>query len=465
MSVILLLVKIIGMVVGAVLAFVVGVIMLISAAIFVVLFLQLLGIVRRVPLGYNIRNLMVRWRITLLTALASTLVVTLMTVLLAFVNGMYRLTESSGVPGNIIVLSDGATDEMFSNLAVGDIDNIATFCPGVQKRTATFDGKTSEHALVSYELYVVVNQPIEGAPKGGRQRRFIQVRGIRDVIASALVHNIELHEGGKWFSAAGAQGSGDSATLTQAVLGEGIARELGQDVGKKTLVVGDTFDLGPLHWVVVGIMKSAGSTFDSEVWTKLDRAGETFGKPKMYTTVMLRTENDAKAKEAAGFLSKEFKTPAVAARTEADYFSSLNETNKTFLYAILFVTIVMAIGGIFGVMNTMFAAIAQRTRDIGVLRILGFSRWQILVSFFLESVLLALIGGLLGIALGSLCHGWSATSIISSGQGGGKSVVLKLVVDARIIAAGLGFAVVMGCIGGLLPALSAVRLKPLDALR
>ena len=85
----------------------------------------------------------------------------------------------------------------------------------------------------------------------------------------------------------------------------------------------------------------------------------------------------------------------------------------------------MAVGGVFGVMNTMFAAISQRIKDIGVLRILGFARWQILVSFFLESLVLALVGGLLGCALGSLADGWTATSIVCSGQGGGKSVVLS----------------------------------------
>src|SRR5438309_3364803 len=84
-----------------------------------------LAVVGKVPLSYNVRNLLVRWRITLLTALAFTLVVGLMTVMLAFVNGMYRLTEGSGVPGNVLVLSDGATDEMFSNLGYSDITRVA----------------------------------------------------------------------------------------------------------------------------------------------------------------------------------------------------------------------------------------------------------------------------------------------------------------------------------------------------
>jgi ABC-type antimicrobial peptide transport system permease subunit len=117
-------------------------------------------------------------------------------------------------------------------------------------------------------------------------------------------------------------------------------------------------------------------------------------------------------------------------------------------------------------MNTMFAAISQRSKDIGVLRILGFARWQILVSFFLEALLLALVGGLIGCALGLLADGWTASSIVSSGYGGGgKSVVLKLVVDTKILLSGLVFALGMGVLGGLVPSLTALSSKPLSAVR
>jgi ABC-type antimicrobial peptide transport system permease subunit len=100
------------------------------------------------------------------------------------------------------------------------------------------------------------------------------------------------------------------------------------------------------------------------------------------------------------------------------------------------------------------------------MRILGFKRWQILVSFLIESLVIAVAGGLLGLALGSLCNGYTATSVISSGQGGGgKTVILKMVVDAQVLMAGAIFTLVMGRLGGLIPALSATRLKVLDTLR
>ena len=150
--------------------------------------LQVGGILKRVPFSYNLRNLVIRWRTTLLTALAFTLVVALMTLMLAFVNGMYKLTESSGVPANVMVLSEGSTDELFSNLAFTDISALYSW-QGVVK---DIDGKP----LVSKETYIVCNQPIPNAAKGGRQRRFLQIRGIEEPERSGRVHNLALHEGG-----------------------------------------------------------------------------------------------------------------------------------------------------------------------------------------------------------------------------------------------------------------------------
>src|SRR5262249_21531863 len=165
-------------------------------AFFAVLMLGL-AVTGKVPLYYNVRNLVVRWKVTAMTALAFTLVVGLMTVLLAFVNGMYKLTERSGQPSNVLVLSDGATDELFSNLGFGEIKEIE-LRDGVERDD---NGKP----LASWEIYLVVNQPIPNAQPGGRQRRFIQIRGIDDPARSGRVHNLGLHDGGSWFSPAGVQ--------------------------------------------------------------------------------------------------------------------------------------------------------------------------------------------------------------------------------------------------------------------
>jgi hypothetical protein len=430
---------------------------------FLLLLLVALTLLGRVPLKYNLRNLVVRWRVTLLTALVFALVAGLLTVMMAFVNGLYRLTRGSAQPGNVVVLSDGATDELFSNLAFGDTSDLERDPPNILHDE---EGRP----LASWELYLVVNQPVPASSplfQKGQRRRFIQLRGLDDPVLSTRVHGLQLHPGGSFYSSAGVRddpgGGGDK--VIEALVGEGMARALGADVGKPSLAVGDTFDLGPRRWVVSGILATAGTTFDSEIWAKRQIAGPMFGKESSYTTLVLRTADAQTAQETARWLTANFKKSAVQAQTEAEYYEKLNETNKQFLVVFVIVAVFMAIGGVFGVMNTMFAAISQRIKDIGVLRILGFARWQVLLSFFLETLLIALIGGLIGLALGSLTNGWSMTSIAGSGMGGGKSVVFKLSVDVNIWLGVLAFSLSMGMLGGLLPALSALRLRALESLR
>ncbi|MCE9553718.1 MAG: ABC transporter permease [Planctomycetes bacterium] len=432
----------------------------------------LLAFLGRIPLKYNLRNLTVRWRTTIMTALAFTMVIGLLTVMLAFVNGMAKLIESSGRPGNLLILAQGATDEAFSTLAYGDTDDIKNQ-PGILQENG--------QPLVSRETYLVVNQPIAKRVPGRPRRRFLQLRGVEDAALAGGAHGIKLYDGGRWISAAGATQVGPSAgavgkdeTLYDVVIGEGIAQQLWFDrpVSERDatrlpqrLTVGDRVQLGERQGIVVGVMQSAGSTFDSEMWVKNSVVRENFGK-NAYTSMVLKTPGPEEAAKLKKYFNDDYKKASLQALTESEYYSGLSQTSKQFLYASIFLAIIIAIGGIFGVMNTMFAAISQRTKDIGVLRIIGFSRWQILLSFLLESIVIGLIGGLLGLGLGMLCDGVTATSIVSSGPGGGKSVVLRLTVDGQILAVGLLLTLAMGFIGGLFPALlSAVRLKPLEALR
>lgn len=489
--------------------------------------IALLLALSKVPLSYNIQNLLVRWRTTLLTGLAFTLVLSLLTVMLAFVKGMYVLTQSSGQARNVMILAEGSTDEGFSNLGFANIGDIEA------QEAVEKDGA---QPLLSRETYIVVNQPVEASVRGRPERRFLQMRGVDDSALTGRVHGLTLHPGGTWLSDAGVRElppQGDSKEPVNAyevVLGEGIARELGADRPEamskpqlNRLDVGDTFHIGSRTWVIVGVLKSAGSTFDSEVWAKRSIIGPMFGS-ESYSTLVLRAAKDfrrdqraaykaerlakiteAKAKaeaikrraaeaKAAGrefteepdpiptwkepasddawdaemvkaYFNNDYKKASVNAIVETDYFESLNQLNQQFLYAIIFVTIILSVGGVFGVMNTMFAAINQRIKDIGVLRLLGYRRRSILVCFLLESVLIAMIGGLLGIGLGSLCDGWTASSIVGSGQGGGKFVVLRLTVDAQVLAVGCLLTLLLGFVGGLVPSLTAMRLSALDALR
>jgi ABC-type antimicrobial peptide transport system permease subunit len=419
-----------------------------------------LVVIGKVPLGYNFRNLMTRWKTTAVTALAFTVVIGLLTFMMAFVNGMYQLTANSGVPGNVIVLSDGATDEAFSNLP-GGIS--ASLMPqGLQAVVLKND---KGDFLGTKEVFVILSQQLKDSAGAVVKRRFVQMRGLHDPYIAAAVHDIELKEG-RWFSKTGVDEK--TGEFYEVVLGEGIAATFAADLGLEgTVPVGTVLDIGQKKWQVVGIMKSGSTTFGSEVWALDKKVGDNFGRANSYTCGVLRTKDAATAQALAAGL-KAWKTDvALQAQTEPEYYAKLNETNQQFLVAIIFVAIVMAVGGVLGVMNTMFAAISQRTKDIGVLRLLGYTRGHVLTSFLLESLLIALVGGLLGCAIGYLAaDGRTASSIVSSGAGGGgKSIVLRMVVDANTLALGMAFTLFMGAFGGLIPSLSAMRLKPLESLR
>jgi putative ABC transport system permease protein len=433
------------------------------------LLIGLLALLTKVPLQYNVENLAVRWITAGLTLFVFTLVIGLLVMMLAFVNGMHQLTVTSGQPGNVIIMSDGSTDEAFSSLGMADVSDIENQ-PGILRE--------GDRPLVSRETYLVANQPVENAPPGRPKRRFLQIRGVDDPALSAAVHGRKLIEGGRWFSEAGVgalPGAKETdAPAVEVILGAGIAREMGQDRQPKVLVraknrdrldAGDTFSLNDRTWVVTGVFESSGSAYDSEIWAKQALVGRMFGKDN-YTSLVARTAGPAEAQKLRDYFIEDYKKSKLAAVVETKYFENLSQTNQQFLFAAIIVAAFTALGGIFGVMNTMFAAISQRTKDIGVLRLLGFRRWQILVSFLLESLVLALIGGVIGCCWGWLLFdGVTVNSIVSSGQGGGKSVVLKTVVDLTIISSGMLLALLMGFLGGLVPSLSAMRLTALEALR
>ena len=409
---------------------------------------------RKVPLRYNLRNLQNRWKTTLVTALAFTLVIALLTFMLSFVKGMDRLIESSGNPGNVIVLSDGATDEAFSNLK----DISVELLPRELQQ---------EIVLLSKEVYIVVMYMVPNPAPGEKPRRFVQLRGVDKMEVAAEIHGVTLGTG-RWPNEIGVGGD-ESATAKEIIVGRGVARTFGADLGKDILEPGDTIQLGPLKCVVVGIMSEGSASFSSEIWTRDQnvQGPSTFGRENSYSSYVIRTASAERAKVTVEGI-KGFKSERnFQAFTEQQYYAKMTDTSKQFSVAAYVVSIIMAIGGALGIMNTMYAAISQRSKDIGVLRLMGFRRMQILMSFQFESLIIAVLGGMLGCILAYLVFdGHSVTSIISSGGGGGgKTVVLRLTVDFQVLLSGVIFTLVMGNVGGAIPAISAMRLRPLESLK
>lgn len=419
----------------------------------------------RVPLRYNLRNLTVRWLTTLLTALGFILIIGLLVVMLAFVNGMYVLTQSTGVPGNVLVISEGFQDESISNLPNDTVTDVV-LQPGIVR-------DENDRPLASAETYLIVVQPIENQASGrAAGRRFLPVRGVDDIEVAARIHKMSL-DNGRWLSREGVTSLEDGKSdALEALIGVGMASELGSTrtieqlaaaKNKERLDVGEFFTLGERQFLVVGVMKSTGSAFDSEIWAKRSIVAPMFGKDS-YSSVVLRAANPEEAGKLKKYLNQDY-AKSVQAFVETEYFANMQETSKQFLFAIIVFVAVMSIGGLFGVMTVMFATVAQRSRDIGVLRMLGYSRLEVLASFLVESLCLALLGGGLGCFLGTYANGITVKSIVGGGAGGGKMVTLDMIVSGDILAVGLSVALIIGAIGGLLPAISAMLVKPLYSLR
>jgi putative ABC transport system permease protein len=403
-----------------------------------------------IPLKYNTRNLFVRWKTTLLTAAGFTLVVGLLMVMLAFVQGMNELSKKTGPEGNVMILRDGSTDELFSDLA----DNVNLSKLWMQPEILEHPKGPSEK-MASREVYSIATQEIPPAKGSDRPTyRFLQVRGIEDPEVAGAVHGLKLKRG-RWFERTG----------DEIVLGDGIARTL-------NLTEGSTF--GPragLSWKVVGVMDSRGSPFDSEIWAKREEVGRYFGKDnveqgqRFFTSIVVQTKGPADAEKFASELQSRQPEVRVNVMPERKYYEEMSKTNKMFAGAAVFIAVIMAIGGMFGLMNTMFAAVSQRIKDIGVLRIVGYRRWQVLGSFLIESMLLAILGGGLGMLVGYLFDGFEQVGFMSAGQGGGKTIVFTMKVNWDVLKMGIGFTLVMGLLGGFLPSLAAMRQRPLEALR
>jgi len=447
----------------------------------------LLYFIGKVPLSYNLRNLRVRWVTTMMTGIAFTVVVALLILMSSFVDSVNRLTANSGVPGNVFVMSEGSTDELFSKLNYGDVaklelETATTDARGqplkkpISVKSEPGKGASPRQRWISKETYFVISQEVK-SPDGNTTSRFIQVRGVEDAEVAGKVHDIKLDKG-EWFGREGAISVSAEGTAVPCVLGQGAAAAFGADIGKEKLNVGDVFKIGDLDMVVVGIMASAGRTFDSETWATNKRLADTFGK-QAYTTVVLRVNDDnpETAKQSAelfaAHLTANFTSPRVRAVSEVRYYEDLANSNQQLMFLVTGVAIIMALGGTIGVMLVMFAAIAQRIKDIGVMRVVGYKRWQILVSFMLESLAIAIIGGLVGVLLVLLVDGAASviqggltiTSNVSAGQGGGKTVVTRLLFGTDAFAGGMLFTMIMGRLGGLLPSVGAMRLGILESLR
>ncbi len=381
-----------------------------------------------IPLSYSWRNLRVRWKTTLMTASGFTLVVAALTVMLAFIRGVEETCAVSGEPENVLLLARGNSDEVMSRLdrlVVSQVENAR----GVARDAAN-------QPLASRELFLVVHHLDETTGA----YRFLQLRGV--LPAAFRVHtSVHLTDGQAF-----------RPSQSEVIIGKAVQRETG-------LQVGDMIEVGRKRWKITGVFQANGSALESEVWADLNEVASQFRHEGAYSSVVLRAQDADAARALAGRLSRS-RSLSVEAMTETSYYQKQSNEIDLMKTAAWVIAWFMGVGAMFGVMNTMFAAILQRTKDIAVLRIMGFEAAHIVLAFLLEALLIALLGGGLGLALGYAANGFTQTAALGSRQ-----IDFSFRVDAGIVGFAGAFAGVMGVLGGALPALSAMRVKPLEALR
>jgi ABC-type lipoprotein release transport system permease subunit len=387
-----------------------------------------------VPVAYNTRSLLLRRWTSVFTAGGIGLVVAVTLLLAGLVDGLQKMLVGTGDPDNLVVLRKGATNDG-SSFLTREAVQIVRALPGIATGP---DGRP----LVSPEI---VNQPFIRTRDGGREN--VLVRGIEP--AAFLVHpEVRLVEGRMF-----------EPKLGQVLIGRGVA--LRHDGAR----IGGTLSFGRRTWTVVGVFDGGGTAFDSEIWADVSDVQEDARRPSGCSGIRLRVAPGSDRQALIDAIAADARV-TLEAKPETVYYSEQADAANSLYVLVLVLAVVMATGATFGALNTMYAAVANRTAEIGTLRALGFSRAAILLSFLSESLLLAVAGFLSGVVLGVGAM-WTVNTLL---QGVAFSMMTFSVATVLLqpsiggVFLGFLFALAIGVLGGLAPAWRASRLRVVDAL-
>jgi putative ABC transport system permease protein len=381
--------------------------------------------------SYNLRSMIVRKGTAAMTAGGIAMVVAVFVMTLAIAQGFRATLVASGSPQNSIVLRKGATAESVSGLARTDVPLIENL-PQVARAA-------DSRPLASPELVVAIALPRQT----DNQPANVPVRGVGPK-AFEVRDTLKFVEGRQF-----AQGTRE-INVGRLAVGRFKGLTLGSDV-----------KFGAATWNVVGIFTADDAAFESELWGDVDLMMPAFQRPG-YQSMTVKLADPSMFDSFKATIEGD---PRLYLRPqrEQDYYAEQSQAMTTVIRVFgTFVTLILSIGAMFGAMNTMYAAVAYRTREIGTLRALGFSRFRIVTAFLAESVALALVGGVLGCILALPVHGLSTgtTNFTSFSE-----VAFKFRITPALLAGGLVFSAVMGAVGGLLPAIRAARIPVARALR
>lgn len=386
---------------------------------------------------YHWRSLFVRKTTTVLTVLVVAAVVAVFVWMIGFAAALQRSLSVAGDPRKIIVIRRGATAESNSAIPVDEVGKLT------QIAELAVDESTGE-AGISPEMVVQVRLP--RLSDGGRTQANVAVRGV--TAAAFHVHrNVMLPE--RTFS------TGEP----ELIVGRAAARQFAG------LQVGDTLHLGysgNRSYRVVGHFTAEGGPAESEIWGYLPSLMSSYNRT-MYSSVALRLRADANPKSVV----EQIRGPSIQmeAETEADYWRRQSGVVQLYLRIAYVLIAVMCIGAVFAIANTMYASVAGRTREIAMLRTIGFTSRNIVRGFILEAVLLSLLGGFIGCVA---CALWLATMGNTKdmfGQTTFTIMAFEIHLSAWIVAAALGAVAMVGVVGAFFPARRAGHTQVVTALR
>jgi putative ABC transport system permease protein len=382
------------------------------------------------PLKYNLRNIIVRKGSTFATAFTIGLTVAVFLLVLALARGIDMTLSSSGEQNNMIVMREGSTAELNSSITLENFKDLM-YLDGVERE--------GDQPLATGEIVTLIYKARKGMTQGAN----VSVRGVGPM-------SFKLRSGfnvvaGRIFQPG----------QTEAVVSKRISERF------QGLEVGDKFRIQTTDYTVVGLFDSAGKAFESEIWVDINSLSSTTKRPD-YSSALLRVKDQNALAALTKRITDDPKLHLKALSERTFYEDQQGQTSLSLKILAGFISFIMAVGAGFAGMNTMYAAVARRTKEIGTLRVLGFSRLSILLAFLLESISIALIGAAIGIILAL------PLNFVSTGTSNWvtfSEIAFNFKVTPDLMLSALIFGAVIGFVGSLLPSIRASRFKIVDALR
>jgi len=387
----------------------------------------------KIPLTYNIRNLWARRLTTALTVTGITLVVFVFAAVLMLAQGVEDTMVSTGNADNVVVLRKGTSSELLSVVTREQIGILSTF-PEI---AVTGDGTP----FATSDVVTIINL----RKKGTRDMGNIIVRGV-STGAFSLRSQVSIKQG-RWFQKGTAE----------IVIGNKIHDQF------ENVEIGQQIQIGSKLWTIVGVAEAGKTGFASELWADVDNIMAEFERSAAFSSYTFKLNNVDDLETVKIKMETEQRLQDLELKREKDFYLEQSQGMATFIKALgLVITIIFSFGAMIGAMITMYAAVANRTVEIGTLRALGFRRRSILSAFLLESLSLSFIGGIAGLILASFMQ---FVSFSTTNFGTFSELAFGFSLSIPIIISTLLFSLSMGIVGGFLPAVRASRMNIINALR